>query len=154
MNRQMRWRGWTIFVVLMAGLMMTACNLTTTDTAKAQELRTWLLVSPPDTPLPCNKPVNVRSRTQDVENFVSHVELYAVELPAAPGNAAEENVLVRADAAPFQQTTFTASQLFIPKRPGHYVIKVIGYNKLGDRAESDYIGFDVIDPDPSQNTCQ
>lgn len=153
MNRQMRWQVWTILVIVIAGL-MTACNLTTSDTAKAQKLHTWLLVSPPETPLPCNKPVNVRSRTQDAANFVSHVELYAVELPAAPGGVPEENVLVRADAAPFQQTTFTASQLFIPKRPGHYVIKVIGYNKLGDKAESDYIGFDVVDPDPSQNTCQ
>jgi hypothetical protein len=75
----------------------------------------------------------------DVQNGVSHVELYAVQSPEGE----EELLLIRSDPAPFDQTTFTVSQMFVPTRPGHYVIKVVGYNKLGQSAESDYIGFDV-----------
>jgi hypothetical protein len=88
--------------------------------------------------LQVNQPVNVRSRTQDTESRISHIELYAVELPSG-----EQNVLIRSDPAPFDQTTYTASQIFIPAQPGHYVIKVVGYNRQGNWAESDYIGFDV-----------
>lgn len=139
MKRHFSLKGWTIVAVLMIfGLVITACDLTGTDTTASEGIQTWLLVTPPESPLPANRPLNVRSRTQDPENFVSHVELYAVQLPSG-----DTDVLIRSDAAPFQQTTFTASQVFIPRQPGHYVIKVVGYNKLGNKAESDFIGFDV-----------
>lgn len=125
-------------LLLIAGLLMAACDLTGTDTTTSEGIRTWLLVTPPESTLPVNRPLNVRSRTQDSVNFVSHVELYAVQLPSG-----DTDLLIRSDAAPFQQTTFTASQVFIPRQPGHYVIKVVGYNKLGNKAESNFIGFDV-----------
>jgi hypothetical protein len=126
-------------LLIFAGL-VAACNFLESDTAAQPSVRTWLLVSAPDGPLPLNRPINVRSRTQDGQNLVSHVELYAVQLPSG-----EANVLIRSDAAPFQQTSFTASQVFVPTQPGHYVIKVVGYNRLGQSAESDFIGFDVIE---------
>ena len=125
-----------LILLLLAGL-LSACDFST-DRNGATQLRTWLLVRPPDTPLLLNQPVTVRSRTEDATNRISHVELYAVELPTG-----DRNVLIRSDAAPFAQTSYTAAQVFVPTQPGHYVIKVVGYNRLGQRAESDYIGFDV-----------
>jgi hypothetical protein len=122
-------------LLLLAGL-LPACGFFTGT--KEASLRTWLLVRPPDGPLVLHQPVTVRSRTEDANNKVSHVELYAVELPTG-----ERNVLLRSDAAPFDQTSYTAAQVFIPNAPGHYVIKVVGFNRLGQKAESDYIGFDV-----------
>lgn len=134
MKRHFRLQGGLIILLLAAGL-ITACNATETAT---QGVHTWLLVTAPERPLPRNKPLDVKSRTQDTVNLVSHVELYAVQLPSG-----EANVLIRSDPAPFPQTVFTASQVFIPTQPGHYVIKVVGYNKLGQSQESDYLGFDV-----------
>ena len=125
-----------LILLLLAGLLSACSFLTNADESAA--LRTWLLVRPPDTPLLLNQPVTVRSRTEDAVNRISHVELYAVELPTG-----DRNVLIRSDTAPFDQTSYTAAQVFIPTQPGHYVIKVVGFNRLGQRAESDYIGFDV-----------
>ncbi len=140
MKRRFVLQLWSIFILLMiAGLGVTACSSTSEDEIPVpQGLYTQLLVKAPESALPLNKPVEVRSRTQDAQHGVSHVELYAVELPSG-----EANVLIRSDQAPFEQTTFTASQAFVPTQKGHYVIKVVGYNKLGDKIESDYIGFDV-----------
>jgi hypothetical protein len=131
---------WVIFLLLMSAGILTACTSTETETPEPQEIRTWLLVRAPDAPLALHKPVNVKSRTEDADDYVSHVELYAVQSPAGEGE-----LLIRSDQAPFEQTSFTASQVFVPKLPGHYVIKVVGYNKLGQKAESDYIGFDVVE---------
>jgi len=129
-----------IFIgVALAGLLLlTACETTNSQNGSTPGLRTWLLVKAPDNALPAGKPVNVRSRTMDAANKVSHVELYAVQWPSGQGE-----LLIRSDPAPFDQTTFTASQIFTPTAPGYYVIKVVGYNKRGEKMESDYLGFDV-----------
>lgn len=116
---------------------MIACVATEAEPTLPSGVRTWLLVKAPEGPLPLNEPVIVRSRTEDSQG-VSHVELYAVELPSG-----ETNVILRSDRAPFAQTSFTAIQTFIPLQEGHYVIKVVGYNRRGESAESDLIGFDV-----------
>jgi hypothetical protein len=129
-----------IVVMLSSMLFISACNETGTQNAPTPGLRTWLLVKAPDAALPTGKPVNVLSRTMDAGSKVSHVELYAVQWPSGQGE-----LLIRSDPAPFDQTTFTASQIFTPTAPGHYVIKVIGYNKQGEKMESDYLGFDVTD---------
>lgn len=123
-----------LILLLLAGLLSACDFFTGTDEVS---LRTWLLVRPPDAPLLLNQPITVRSRTEDVNNQISHVELYA-ELPDRAGN-----VLIRSDAAPFAQTSYTTAQVFIPTQPGHYVIKVVGYNRLGQKAVSDSIGFEV-----------
>lgn len=126
-------------LLVMAAVLLPACSSSSeTRPTPVPGLRTWLLVKAPDNPLPVNRPVNVRSRTQDALNQVSHVELYAVQWPAGTGE-----LLIRSDPAPFDQTTFTAAQIFVPAQSGHYVIKVVGYNKLGEKVESDYLGFDV-----------
>jgi len=117
---------------------ITACGSSNAEPTPLPGLNTWLLVKAPNNPLPVNQPVNVRSRTEDAQNGVSHVELYALKLPSG-----ETNVLIRSDRAPFDQTTFTASQIFFPKKPGHYVVQVIGYNNKGQTAPSNIIGFDV-----------
>ena len=130
---------WNLVILLFCVGLVTACNSNKADTPAPQGLRTWLLVRAPDGPLPVGRPIDVRSRSEDSQNGVSHVELYAVELPTG-----ESNVLIRSDAAPFQQTSFTASQVFTPMQAGHYVIKVKGYNKIGQSVESEYIGFDVV----------
>jgi hypothetical protein len=128
---------WVALILLLSAGVMTACAATEAELTLVPGVRTWLLVKAPEGPLPLNKSVIVRSRTEDSQG-VSHVELYAVELPSG-----ETNVLLRSDRAPFAQTSFTAIQTFIPLKEGHYVIKVAGYNRRGESAESDLIGFDV-----------
>jgi hypothetical protein len=127
-----------LFLLLLGMSLMTACTSTSTEPEPLPGVNTWLLVKTPDRPLPLNKPVNVRSRTEDGQAKVSHVELYALELPSG-----ETNVLIRSDRAPFDQTTFTASQYFVPKQPGHYVVQVFGYNNKGEVAQSNIISFDA-----------
>jgi hypothetical protein len=129
---------WAIVIVLIwsAGL-VAACRSTQTGASTLPEVQTQLLVRAPDGPLPLNKSIEVRSRT-DAAAGVSHVELYAVELPSG-----DKDVLIRSDPAPFSQTTFTASQQFTPIVPGHYVIKVVGYNQQGQNSTSNFISFDV-----------
>jgi len=129
-----------IGVVLVGLLITTGCNTADSQSEPTPGVHIRLLVKAPDNALPAGKPVNVRSRTMDAVNKVSHVELYAVQWPSGQGE-----LLIRADPAPFDQTTFTASQIFTPTAPGHYVIKVVGYNKLGEKMESAYLGFDVTD---------
>jgi hypothetical protein len=129
---------WIILFLLISIGLLAACGSNQAEPTPYQGVRTWLLVKAPDDPLPANKPVAVKSRTEDSVYKVSHVELYAVQWPGG-----EEELLIRSDPAPFDQTSFTASQTFTPQTPGHYVIKVVGYNKLGENDESDYIGFDV-----------
>jgi hypothetical protein len=132
------WQLWVILALLVSVGLLAACSSSEAELTPYQGVRTWLLVKAPEGPLPINRAVTVKSRTEDTEHKVSHVELYAVQWPEG-----EEELLIRSDPAPFDQTSFTASQTFTPRRPGHYVIKVVGYNKLGQKAESDYIGFDV-----------
>jgi len=126
-----------IGLILLGAAVLTACNNSEPEKPPAG-IRTWLLVKAPDTSLPLDKPVTVRSRTEDGEAGVSHVELYAIELPSG-----ESNVLIRSDRAPFDQTSFTAAQVFVPQQPGHYVIQVVGYNGRGEKSESNIISFDV-----------
>lgn len=131
-----RWGG--LFALVMGvGFMVSACSDSAAETPPPAGPRTQFLVRAPDNPLPVNKPVTVRSQTQDVGG-VSHVELYAVQTPAG-----ENNLLIRADRVPFAQTSFIAAQTFTPLQAGHYVIKVVGYNLAGETAESDFIGFEV-----------
>jgi hypothetical protein len=127
-----------MLVLILCLSVLTACGDTIAEPTPQPGVNTWLLVKAPDQPLPVNKPVNVRSRTEDGQVGVSHVELYALELPSG-----ETNVLIRSDRAPFDQTTFTASQFFIPKQPGHYVVQVIGYNNIGETSPSNIISFDA-----------
>ena len=140
--------GYSLLISLMSLMLLAGCN---TESAQTDEtLHTSLLVGEPDGPLPARRPITVKSQTQDVEHGVSHVELYVVEFRPLPNETAgeETNLLVRSDAAPFEQTTFTADQTFIPTQPGDYVIKVVGYNKLGDSTESEYISFQAENPNP------
>ena len=129
---------WSISILIFSIGLVTACGSSDAESTVPQELNTWLLVRAPDGPLPAGLPLDVKSRSVDSEYGISHVELYAVELPTG-----ENNVLIRSDAAPFRQTTFTASQIFRPMQPGHYVVKVVGYNNLGEKKESEYISFQV-----------
>jgi hypothetical protein len=128
---------WIALILLLSAGVMTACRTTEAEPTLTPGVHTWLLVKAPEAPLPLREPVAVRSRTEDSQG-VSHVELYAVELPSG-----ETNVLLRSDRAPFAQTSYTAIQTFTPLQKGHYVIKVVGYNRRGESAESDLIGFDV-----------
>ena len=140
--------GYSLLISLISLMLLAGCN---TERAQTEEtLETKLLVGEPDGPLPVGRPITVKSQTQDVEHGVSHVELYVVEFrpPANEAAGEETNLMVRSDAAPFDQTTFTAEQTFIPARPGDYVIKVVGYNKLGDSIESEYISFQAENPNP------
>lgn len=132
------WRLGSILILLLSLGLLVACNGQEEATA-GQELSIRLLVRAPDGPLPAGRPLNVRSRSKDGQHGVSHVELYAVEFPTG-----ERDILIRADKAPFRQTSFTASQVFTPLEPGHYVIKVVSYNNIGHRVESEYISFDVV----------
>ena len=128
---------WVALMLGVCAVLVTACGASSDEAALLPSVHTWLLVKAPESPLPLDKPVNVRSRTEAKEG-VSHVELYALELPSG-----ETNVLIRSDAAPFDQVSFTASQIFIPLQKGHYVIQVVGYNRLGETSKSNIIGFDV-----------
>jgi hypothetical protein len=134
------WQMGIIVLIVTSLTLLTACgdDSAPPEPTPYQGVRTWLLVKGPDTPLQAGRPVTVKSRTEDSRHKVSHVELYAVQWPGS-----ERELLIRSDAAPFDQTFYTAAQTFTPNQVGHYVIKVVGYNKLGEKAESDYIGFDV-----------
>jgi hypothetical protein len=125
----------SILVLAVSALLVTGCF--SSQPAVDKTFSTRLLVKAPDQPLPRAKAVTVQSRTQDEVNGVSHVELYAVEMPG------DTNVLLNAQAAPFEQTIFTASQSFVPNQVGDYVIKVVGYNKAGNKTESEYVRFSV-----------
>ncbi len=130
---------WGVLVLILCLGLVAACNgADQTESTEPQGLRTRLLVRAPDGPLPVNAPVHVKSRSEDAQYGISHVELYAVELPTG-----ESNILLRSDEAPFDQTVFTLSQEFTPLQTGHYVIKVVGYNTIGNSKESEHISFDV-----------
>jgi predicted small secreted protein len=127
-----------ITIFIMCAALLTACG-TSTGAQRTPEpgIRTWLLVKAPENPLPLEEPITDRSRTEDGAAKVSHVELYALEMPG------QTDVLIRSDRAPFNQTSFTAAQTFTPLKAGHYVIQVVGYNQLGETSASNIIGFDV-----------
>lgn len=129
-------------LIIIVGL-LGACSSGESTPTPVPGVHTWFLVTAPQQPLPVNRPINVKSRTEDAQHQVSHVELYAVEWPRPSELSGGAPLLLRSDAVPFDQTTFTASQVFTPTQSGHYVIKVVGYNKLGAKDESDYLGFDV-----------
>ena len=129
-----------MLLVLALGL-LAGCNPDSSEPEPAG-LNTWLLVRAPDGPLPVNQPIEVRSRVEDAVHGVSHVELHLVEFQPVGGGPVAD-ILIRADAAPFDQTSFTASQIFIPKQPGRYAIMVTGYNHNGQAKESDTISFEA-----------
>ena len=136
-NRHKPFYLWGIIILLLATI-VTACNGNETERDIPNGIQTKLLVEQPETALPIGSPLTVRSQTEAIKPGVSHVELYAVQLPSG-----EQDILIRSDAAPFDQTTFTAAQRFTPMEPGHYVIKVVGYNRLGQSTESEYISFEI-----------
>ena len=124
-----------ILLLLLSTGFIAACGTNATQTAPLSDIKTELLVRAPDGSLPLNKSIEVKSRTE-AKDGVSHVDLY-ITLPS------NQEVLARSDAATFRQTNFITSQMFTPKQAGHYVIKVVGYNKQGTPASSNSIGFDV-----------
>jgi len=127
-------------IVLLSLAILVACNVeqsTPAEQAQKEPVRSWLLVRAPDEPLPLNKPITVKARTEDTLG-VSHVELYAVQLPDGT-----DNLLLDSQPAPLAQTSFTSEQTIIPTQKGHYAIKVVGYNKQGNLAETETISFDV-----------
>ena len=142
----------SLLILLLSFGLMTACN--SNDQTISQTFQTTLLATEPQTPLIVNNQYEIRSRTQAPEYAVSHVELYVVEyvpldeaIANQPGVAPQlpyQDILISSQAAPFNQTIFTASQSFIPKQPGEYLIKVVGYNKIGQSTESQYLRFTAI----------
>lgn len=131
----------TITILVLFALGIAACDslaeIGTDPSNGSSELRTFL-VEEPRGPIAVNSVVEIQSTTSDPSSRVSHVELYAVQLPSG-----QENLLLRADPASFDQTTFTVNQAFVPTQPGYYVIKVVGYNIQGNSAESSSVGFEV-----------
>ena len=143
-KRSITWQICLILACIFAATLMAACVPGEAQPGVPTELKTWLLVRAPDNPLSPGKPVTVKSRSEAPTPGVSHIELYLVEFRSPDNNnLILDNILIRSDAAPFEQTVFTAEQPFTPIGPGHYVIKVVGYDKLGHRAESEFIGFTV-----------
>jgi len=138
-----RRRLWMILMLLWIVSFTAACDFTAPDEAEGDAIHTWLLVRAPDTPLPVGRPITVKSRSEAPLPGISHTELYLVEFRTPDNALVFSNVLVRADAAPFAQTVFTADQVFTPTAAGHYVIKVVGYDRVGRSDESEYIGFSV-----------
>jgi len=134
---------WKIVILLMSLTLISACNTAESEAGTTEGLRTWLLVSEPNIPLPAGQPVEVRSRSEDVDHGISHVELYLVQFQTETGDVVNDEILIRSDAASFAQTGFTASQIFTPKQAGSYVIQVKGYNQIGESVKSNTISFEV-----------
>lgn len=128
-----------LLILTWLSMVVTACAGSEAETQELPIIHTQLLVRAPESALPLDKPITVRSRIE-AKDGVSHVELYAVQSPSSTDN---REILIRADEAQFDQTTFTASQTFTPRERGRYVIKVVGYNRFGQSDESDFIGFEV-----------
>ena len=148
----------SLLILLSSFGLMTACS--SGDQAVSQTFQTSLLVTEPATPLLVNNQYEIKSRTQAPEHGVSHVELYVVEYvplnqaivnqPEVAAQLPYQNIVISSQAAPFDQTIFTASQSFIPKQPGEYLIKVVGYNKIGQISESQYLRFTAIENNSSE----
>lgn len=126
----------SITLLLLVGV-FTACSSEVTGQAIAGGIQVRLLVQPPTNPLPVGSVLNVRSLTES-ETPISHIELYALQLPSDA-----QNVLIRADAPALAQTNFTAMQRFTPQRAGNYVLRITAYNQAGQKAESNPISFTV-----------
>ena len=127
-----------MIVIFILALIVAACSFSEEPETTYTGVYSQLLVTEPDGPLFVNDQVEVISKSDDSQYGISHVELYAVQLP--DGNS---DVLLRSDAAPFNQTSFTASQIFTPKQPGRYVIQVVGYNRIGEASTTNALGFEV-----------
>ena len=147
----------SMVILLFSFGLMTACsgNQQTVE----QKFQTNLLVAEPATSLTAGEQYNIKSRTQAPTYGVSHVELYVVEfvpLGGTPSDVATQlpyqNVLISSQAAPYNQTIFTADQQFIPRQPGEYLIKVVGYNKIGESSESQYLRFTAVASDSNQSS--
>jgi|GEM_PF-1358873 len=141
-------RLWGILILVLSTGLLTTCSgssdaETLATVTISEELRTWLLSEAPHNALPAGQPVSVRSRSEDAQHEISHVELYLVEFRPEGSNEIIRDLLIRSDAAPFQQMSFTALQPFTPRLPGHYIIKVKGYNKIGESSESETLSFVV-----------
>jgi hypothetical protein len=138
-----RFRLWMILILLWIVNFTAACGVTEPDVTGRDTIHTWLLVRAPESTLPVGRPITVKSRSEAPLPGVSHTELYLVEFRTPDNALVFDNVLVRSDAAPFAQTVFTADQIFTPTAAGHYVIKVVSYDRVGRSDESEYIGFSV-----------
>lgn len=146
----------SLLILLLSFGLMTACsgNQQTIE----QTFQTSLLVSEPTTSLTAGEQYDIKSRTQ-APNGVSHVELYVVEYVPFGGAPPEvipllpyKDVLISSQAAPYNQTIFTANQYFIPNQPGEYLIKVVGYDKAGDSRESQFLRFTAVSSDSAQSS--
>ncbi len=127
-----------IILIFILTLVVAACSSSEEPETTYTGVNTQLLVTEPNGPLLLNEQIGVKSTSNDSQYGISHVELYAVQLP--DGNS---DILLRSDAAPFNQTSFTASQIFTPKQSGRYVIQVVGYNRIGESSITNALGFEV-----------
>jgi hypothetical protein len=136
---------WSILILAMCLGLITACGNGETTPQLESGLYTKLLVGTPNGPLPVNRPLMVQSRVQDIDNGVSHAELYVIEIRPEDSEAVTtQDLLITSSVAPFDQLAFTASQTFVPQQAGDYLIKVRGYNQLGEWVDSEYLGFSVV----------
>ena len=132
--------GRTKYVVLVIlGIVILSLGLSCSsdsDTSE-KEFETRLLVRAPDQPLQVNKEVTVTSLADDPDNEISRIELVLVSTPYLE----DKNLVVGVSPAPDGQTVFTAKQKFVPLMVGDYVVKAVGYNKLGEYTVSETISF-------------
>jgi len=126
-------------VLLILGIAVLSVMLSCSSNTEPEKVfETRLLVRAPDQPLPVNRPVKIISRSDDPNNEISRIELVLVSTPNG-----EKDLIAGVSPAPSGQTVLTAEQEIVPLMPGDFVVKAVGYNKLGEQTESEYISFTV-----------
>ena len=144
----------SVFILALSFGLTTACSQSN-EVPLPKEFQTRLLVTEPLQPLLVDEAYLVRSRVEAPESGVSHVELYVVEFTASTGETQAADILVSSQAPqPLGVTTtiFNSEQLFIPKLPGEYAIQVMGYNKAGEVQPSEFLRFEVMSRDASNQS--
>ncbi len=126
-------------VLLILGISVLSTILSCSSNNEPEKVfETRLLVRAPDKPLPVNRPVKIISRSDDPNNEISRIELVLVSTPNG-----EKDLIAGVTPAPDGQTILTAEQEIVPLMAGDFVVKAVGYNKLGEQTESEYISFTV-----------
>ena len=124
-------------VLLILGIAVLSVLLSCSSNNEPEKVfETRLLVRAPDQPLPVNRPVKIISRSDDPNNEISRIELVLVSTPGG-----EKDLIAGVTPAPDDQTVLTAEQEIVPLMPGDFVVKAVGYNKLGEHTESEYVSF-------------